>query len=334
MNMNKNLIVLLFSFVLFVSLAWSQKTENKSDAVVVALFTKDSIMIGDQLMLRVTVNRDIMQETQFPQLENSLGGKIEILSESPVDTLEKQGRRITLKKDYVVTSFDAGNYNFGRFPILFETKNKIDTIFAQDSLRLYVNTFIIDSTKHKIVDITPQLDTPLHFDEIKHYVFGGLAALILIAIAVYYIRKYIQKRKDRIVPIPLLPPHIEAITELEKIYSLKLWKEGKHKVYFTHLTDILRSYLMRRFEVNAMEMTSDEILVAIKDLRLTSHDENILREVLVLSDLVKFAKFAPLDEECEKSYAQAYGFVQDTKPNTAEDTKIDKPIKNEQNENK
>jgi hypothetical protein len=36
----------------------------------------------------------------------------------------------------------------------------------------------------------------------------------------------------------------------------KLWQEGKIKQFYTELTEIIRTYLEGRYEVNAMEMVS------------------------------------------------------------------------------
>jgi hypothetical protein len=61
-----------------------------------------------------------------------------------------------------------------------------------------------------------------------------------------------------------------------------------------------------------MEMTSDEIL---KSLRFIITDVNLkskLSNVLILSDMVKFAKEQPLPNENELSWENAIDFVKHT----------------------
>ncbi len=310
--------VILFFLATFTLLLSSQETlsaqqQNQDEISVKAFFTKDSIMIGDQLFLRVIVDKDIMTATEFPNFEGGFGEVIEILGAGGVDTLSSEGRRVSLKRDYLVTSFDAGSYNIGKFPILRMDKNIVDTIFSQDSIYLHVNTFLIDSTKHKIVDITAPIDTPLTFNEIKDLVFIGLLGLLLLAGAIY---AYIQwrKRKAEFVAQQKIntAPHIWAKEELEKIYSLKLWDEGKHKIYYSGLSDVLRQYLERRYNFTALEMTTDEIMQDIATTGISQKQTAELSEILSLSDLVKFAKLAPSPTDCQQSYEQAIEFIERT----------------------
>ena len=217
-----------------------------------------------------------------------------------------------MKKDYHITCFDAGNYKFGRFPVLNLQKNIVDTVFSADSLKLFVGTLTIDTTKN-IVDIKEQIAAPLQFVEIQHYVYYGIAGLIVLILLGILIYIYIKRRRARVVVVPLLPPHIEAMNELEQLYALKLWTGGRHKVYYTKLSDIIRVYIERRYEIAAMEMTSDEIFVNLREQKLTYDADKMLREFLSLSDLVKFAKYVPDEQENELSFKQAYDFVTDTK---------------------
>ena len=62
---------------------------------------------------------------------------------------------------------------------------------------------------------------------------------------------------------PKLPPHEQALKELDAIKQQKLWQQGRSKEYYTLITETLRRYMVDRFGINAMEMTSDEILALI-----------------------------------------------------------------------
>ena len=97
-----------------------------------------------------------------------------------------------------------------------------------------------------------------------------------------------------------------------------------NKQYYSILTEVLRRYIMRRFDVNAMEMTSTEILDALRRKDLSSTYDN-LKQILVLSDFVKFAKVHPLPDENELSMTNAYIFVNGTKPE-------EKPVEQDQSE--
>ena len=84
------------------------------------------------------------------------------------------------------------------------------------------------------------------------------------------------------------------------------------KGYYTELTDVLRNYMVRRFDFNALEMTSSEI---IDHLMETNDKESIkeLKELFQTADLVKFAKHAPLMNENDMNLVNAIDFINQTK---------------------
>ncbi len=283
-----------------------------------ASFDRDSVMIGDQFTLEVRVDKDMMQWVDFPALAGSAQPDgLEIMSEFPTDTLAAQGRRQTIVKRYLVTIWDAGNYNLGLFPALYADKNMVDTLWTSDSLRIRVVTFDIDLEKDKPYDIKPPLKVPLRFGEISGWLALGLLALAVIGVAVWLLVKY-----RRHIPLlggsrPQLPPHVEAIRRLEALRYQKLPQNGKHKQYYSGITDILRTYFERRWGIGAMEMTSGEILAALDVPRRAGevddkrHDD--LAELLRTADLVKFAKLVPDEAQDDKVYYDAYYFVEETK---------------------
>jgi hypothetical protein len=115
------------------------------------------------------------------------------------------------------------------------------------------------------------------------------------------------------------PAHVIALRNLDLLKEAKLWQQGQVKQYYTNLTDIIRIYIEQRFEVPAMEQTSDEILASLRKIAI--EDESCfaaLKEILLLADLVKFAKALPLPNENESNILNAYLFVNHTK-------EIDKP---------
>ena len=105
-----------------------------------------------------------------------------------------------------------------------------------------------------------------------------------------------------------------AITALEKLHNEKLWQNNRHKQYYSGLSDILRTYIAGRYGVGAMEMTTDEIVDAMKEIDLPQKSAMDLVAVLRDSDLVKFAKAMPDAAENEDAYNKAYYFVEETKP--------------------
>lgn len=299
--------------LLFVSLSVSGQTDDKRPTVT-ATISEDTILIGDRFFIDITAKKDMAQVVEFPVFDNGkLNEIMEIIDESKIDTMI-EGREVTLKRRYTLTAFDAGYYGIGKFPMLYADKNILDTIFSADSLKLFIKTFDIDTLTQKIVTVKPPLETPITFAEIKNILFISLAVLIVIAIIIYFVIRYRRAKKAKLDAIPDEPYHVTAIRLLESTYNQKLCQSGKYKLYYTSITDIVREYIEKRWAINAMEMTTIEIINALTLLNLSARDIAKLKELLETSDLVKFAKMVPDDTDNENSYQNAYIFIDETKP--------------------
>ena len=93
----------------------------------------------------------------------------------------------------------------------------------------------------------------------------------------------------------------------------KLWQEGKLKLYHSQLTDIIREYIENRFKIQAQELTTDEILFGFRNIAIDEESKYKLKQILLIADLVKFAKEVPLASENEMSMSNSYDFINGTK---------------------
>lgn len=284
--------------------------------VVTARVEPDSIMIGDRFDYVIEVEKDLVQVVDFPVFDPQ-DGKLELVEEFPVDTLSREGRQLRLRKRYRLAAFDEGKYNLGVARVLYADKNILDTLRSRDSLYLEVATFQIDSTSQSIYDLKPQKNLPFQLREIKDYITWGLFILLVLAAGAWGLHRWLAKRGkgfgDLFKPAPPLPPHVAAIQALETLHNQKLWQNNRHKQYYSGLTDILRTYIVGRWGIGAMEMTSDEIIAALRDAELPDKARRDLVSILRDGDLVKFAKATPDAEQNESDYLKAYYFVEETK---------------------
>lgn len=275
----------------------------------------DSVAIGDRFTLEVTVDKDLMQVVDLPSFENGMFSReIDIVEEGAVDTLAREGRRLKLGKNYVLTTFEEGVHAIGRFPMIYYDKNIVDTLLSADSLVLQVGTFPIDTATMTIRDIRPVEGAPLKAGEFLGYLSIGLLAAILAAGLIWWLVRMWRRRPASHAAENDEPPHVAAIGALEALHAQKLWQNNRHKLYYTRLTDILRQYIEGRWGVAAMEMTTDEIMSAMSGRGVGKASLDGLRGVLRSADLVKFAKFTPQPDENETAYTKSYYFVENTKP--------------------
>ena len=321
-------VVMLFAAPLFAQEAGESSGVKPSKRVIPANAPKisgtvepDSIGIGDRFLFTIEVERDLMQEVYFPDFKQSVE-HYEMIEDRPVDTLSREGRRLKLRKSYLMAAFQEGIHKV--LPeVMYLDKNIIDTLRGDDTLRLMVTTFEIDSTSHTIFDIKPQRTLKFKFGEISGYVTWTIIAIIILVllflIAKRILAHYGKSFSDIFKPAPPLPPHEIALRDLKKLHSERLWQEGNHKLYYSGLTDILRAYIAGQFGVGALEMTSDEIIEAMRGVEIPQKQKMDLTELLRDADLVKFAKAMPEAEANEAAYTMALNFVEQTMPQPEEE---------------
>ncbi len=300
-------------FVLFSPSLFSQ------NVIATATLDTNEILIGQQtkLTLRVDYKTDQGEiKIDFPKIDDTLIKEIEIVSKSKTERIipdSSDMSRMALLQTFTITSFDSGYYAVPPFKFIIngDSSKAIET----EALLLSVNTVEIDTTI-AIKDIKPPIEVPFSWKEFLPYVYAGIATLAILAGLIYLIIYYVQKQKKKPVLktiIPITPAHITALEQLDKLKEEKLWQNGNVKQYHSELSDIIRQYIEKRFFVNAMEQVTDEIMQSFKTVDLSNELKIKLRQILFLSDLVKFAKEQPLPNENESSWSNAYEFVVATK---------------------
>ena len=103
---------------------------------------------------------------------------------------------------------------------------------------------------------------------------------------------YLLTRKKK--PI-IKAVEIDAYQEARKQLTGLQKEQVDAKEYFTKLVDIFRWYLQRRTDIISIDLTTADLVNQLRSLRLENYDQ--LKQVLTLSDFVKFAKYQPTDRE-------------------------------------
>lgn len=303
------ILPLIFIFSAFL------QTLNANNVVMYATMDSSAIWQGEQIAIKLELvqEKDAQVELLIPQ--NNLTEDLEIINVSKADTIDIKNNRIQIDREIIITSFDSGFYSIP--PIKAVLNN--DT-FATEPLSLKVVPMQVDEENLDLKDIknvwSPRF---VLFDYIPSYVWIILLVLLLIGVGVYLYIKYFRNRTQQdVIAEAEIIPHEKALEELYKLKEEKLWQSGQEKLYYTQLIDILREYIDSRFSINAMEMTTTEILASLRANKETKLVEANLKTILEVADFVKFAKMRPLPEDNEASMRNAIKFVESTIPQTEE----------------
>lgn len=303
--MNRILLVL---FLLVGSILQGAKAQNFT---VTAEIDSSFLFIGEQAGLSFEVVQDKNEKVHLPLFSDTIVGGLELVERQKPDTTFLNNEQMRVLHKFIITSFDTALYYIPSFKFYNE---KGDTT-ESNPLSLKVFTIDIDTTQFQIADIKPIYDPPFNWKGFWLIVLYVLIA-ILVAFAIYWIvRKYILNGKNKPTQNnePEIPAHIKALEMLDAIKNEKRWERGEAKLYYTEVTDVIRIYIGKRYNLNAMESTSDEILTMLKTLEIKRDVLSSLKTLLNLSDLVKFAKWQPMPDDYLKSLSIAYSFVNETK---------------------
>lgn len=249
-----------------------------------------SIKIGEELFYTIETETDSTTLVLFP--EGQTFQPMEMIESYPIDSVSS-AIRLKLIKKYGLTQFDSGTYTIPRQKILIGEK----TLFS-DSIKINVNPVAVDTTKQKMYAIKPIIEVE------KQSSFWGkfwrfIIVLILISSGLIYwfvLRKKPLTEEEK---IAALPPYKQAKLALEKLDEQTYFEHQKVKEFYSELTFILRKYLNEKVYDQALESTTEELIVRLNILKdakeILINKETIanIQGTLQRADLVKFAKSKP-----------------------------------------
>lgn len=307
----------LFLSILFVSLTMSILSQVTVDQKIDTM----QILIGEQTKLTLSVTLDEKHhKVSFPKFERSqyITPGMEVLESGNIDTLGVEDNLIKYSKSYTLTSFDEKLYCIPSQSIKVDGKS-----YQTKDLALKVMTVPVDTVhSEKFYGPKDVQDNPFSWSEWAT-IFGYSILFVLLLILIAYLINRLNTNKSVIKPIKFIKKvsaHQKAITEIEKLKEEKAAVSEDQKSYYTRLTMILRQYIAERFNFDAMEMTSSEIIE-----RLRGENEGAIDEMVSLfrtADLVKFAKYSVLTNENDQNLVNALSFINDTKKEEEKPVKI------------
>lgn len=308
---SKRYLIYTLAAVLLLPMAMSAK----GPVSVKASLDSAYILMGKQTLLKVDVVEDNDIDGRFiNHAGDTITGNVEIIKNLIPDTADLGSGRREIRRELVIQSFDSGLYTLP--PFLYVSGN--DT-FASNALVLKVIPVPVDTLKtiHDYEGVVKPATRIWDYipDFIVDYWWIYLAVIVVAAAILIWFVYFRGKKSLPLIPKKKpVPPYEAAMLELNKLKNEKLCESGHEKEYYTRLTEILRVYLYRRFGINAMEMTSTQILDRIKSNSEAKPSAPIMQQILEMADFVKFAKVRPLPDDNVKAFNNAVKFVEDTKP--------------------
>ena len=285
------------------------------DVVVKGNIDRDSVLTGHTFNYDLNIRVPNGYIINWNEIGDTLSKSIDVISrseisEQPIDNSSD----ILLSQTLSLASFDTGYVEIPKIGIKYYKSAKDTTSYIRytDMMDIYVKPATIDTTMAYKPIIMP-VKQNITFEETIPYFGGAIVLAGLILLIIYLVRKSRNKENNHEEEVkPQIPAIVTAREKLALLKDANLWQSGRYKDYYTDLTDIAREYLEGEFEIDAIEMTSDEIVEEVKKLGLDISTQNKLQETLLTADLVKFAKANTTSTQNDDAFSNINSFIEDS----------------------
>lgn len=285
--------------------------ENGNQIAVKAEVDKACVTIGERITYTVSIRHDpsirIVSPVQFPNTRD-----FELKAVQDVKPITLENGLILEKRDFVIAAYTLGEYVIEGARVEYVTPDNVTKTIQTD--QLYITVESVDKSGKEKTDIrTIKGAADIASRWLKIFAAVILSAGVLCVVLIFIIKKLLRKGKLEAEP-PLLPPYEEASEALLRLFNSELIHNKQFKAYYFHLSEIMRRYLERRYDVRAVEMTTMEILFNLKSIHFDEATRKKIGSLLANCDLVKFAKYLPEEEEIVTDQKLSKNILETTKP--------------------
>ncbi len=295
---------------------------------IAASLDRYQIETGEQVQLTWVVEHTSNTNVQFPALNLEKDENIEVAEIQDIKSTELKNGLIKKTQTILIQAWDTGQYVIPSVQFFYSNTSNSDrqSETTTEELAFFVTTPLLkdlpppnpqDTTvtvNAELKDIKGIKEMPFTWRDAIPYLLMGLVLLLILGILYYWWRRKKQKEEEvaAYVPPPR-PAHEVAFEKLRVLEGAKYWQQGAVKKYYSELTNIVREYLEGRYDVQALESTTDEILEGLKKVDFEENLWQKLKEMLQTADLVKFAKARPKIESHSEYLKDAKEMVRLTK---------------------
>jgi hypothetical protein len=266
---------------------------------------RDSVRVGDMIIYTLVLNSDeSSQSISFPD-----EGHFE---DEELVFINRNRHRISATRDSVVYRlqyFGTEDYRIPRLPVMLSNSTGTDTTVYSTPVPIFFKTIVAEGDE-EFRPLKPIFD-------FAAAIWPWLVGLLLLTATGWLVYKWLQKREEKPEPVkipdpvPFKDPLLMLQNELDKLSGEESpLKRRGFKVFYILLGDAIRAYFEDVYQINALEMTSGEILKALRDYPAEKEIISITRKVLNEADMVKFAKFEPDIPQADQALKVAYQFLE------------------------
>ncbi len=279
---------------------------------VTASVDKQTAYVGDLIDYTITITYDSTLQLTPPAAGANLGGfdvkDYEIGEEKKTD----DGRRQQILA-FKLRTFTTGDYVIPPLPIEYMMPDSSTRYISADPIKIKIMSVLAEGVNADTLAPKPlKAQASLATKRKTIWLIIIAAAVLGIGGVVFYLWRR-RRTKEETAYVDPRPSWEIAYADLAVLKDRNLPAKGELKEYYFELSDIMKRYIDKKFEVNAIDMTTVEIGDALVGVDL---DKDIHRDFMAFfehGDLVKFAKYVPPEDRPDADWTTACDLVTATK---------------------
>lgn len=278
--------MLVSSRILF-TIAFMASIALGNNAQIQVAVEPSQIQIGDVFTYTLTIESSKEDRVDLPGLVGNLTSfEVKDVQKSIEPSAKGSLHRWTLR----LSTFVSGDFVI--------PPQEVEMVQGQDTLHLMtdpVTIRVLSRVKDAEDDIL-DVDVPVQ-DPYTPWWVWVLASLPFVALLIY-VGILLWRRMQRKSVVVQMPPYEECQLAWEELRKRKLLEAGEQGEYFFQLGKIFRRYLQRRFEVDIMDATTQELPERV--LFIDGLDKSLAQNICAFfaeTEMVKFAKIQLSEEQ-------------------------------------
>ena len=254
------------------------------------------ITVGDVIHYTVTVSAEDQIRVELPQETDKIGD-FEVRSYQAIGPVTRDGKNVWTF-EYSLSIFSTGEFEIPPIELTYQKGDEVQkTELSAAAIEVVVES-VKPADAEDILDIKAPVAIPRSWWSLWPWfaIAAGLITLGLLGF-LWYRRRDKSEESIAVPKKEQLPPHEEAYRALRQLRDSGLLDQQMIKLYYIKVSEIIRCYIGRRFEVAAMELTSTEVLERLREANMGVDAFRLFQEFFSLCDLVKFAKYRPSEAQ-------------------------------------
>lgn len=286
--------------------AWASALSN--GVAIEAAVDKEKVTVGDLIEYTVTYTYPADMQVTLPVMGANLGNFV--IRDFTIDEADLPEGTTRISRNYTIAAYFTGDREIPAETVTFRRPDGGTGQARGPAITIVVESVASDQEEGLR---GPKEAREVPYDPTRLYrglaILGG--AILLLGLLLNFVRRWLNRPVPVVEP-PTRPAHEVALEALAELRAMPIESHLDTKQFYFRLSEVLRAYTGRLYNVHLMEKTTEE---ARRDLRKTEMPQGHFRTVLGLLsefDIVKFADYTPPATERTSHLDGVERFVRET----------------------